>query len=127
MALYEHIFIARQDISTQQVEGLTDMITAVLEENDGKITKNEYWGLKSLAYRVKKNRKGHYSLLNIEADHAAVAEMERRISLNYYIIRHLTLRVDAHETDESVQMRNKNRDDRRTPRRGASDFEGASE
>jgi small subunit ribosomal protein S6 len=127
MALYEHIFIARQDISTQQVEGLTDMITAVLEENGGKITKNEYWGLKSLAYRVKKNRKGHYSLLNIEADHAAVAEMERRISLNDDIIRHLTLRVDAHETEESVQMRNKNRDDRRTPRRGASDFEGASE
>ena len=127
MALYEHIFIARQDISTQQVEGLTDMITAVLEENDGKITKNEYWGLKSLAYRVKKNRKVHYSLLNIEADHAAVAEMERRISLNDDIIRHLTLRVDAHETDESVQMRNKNLDDRRTPRRGASDFEGASE
>ncbi len=127
MALYEHIFIARQDISTQQVEGLTDMITAILEENGGKITKNEYWGLKSLAYRVKKNRKGHYSLLNIEADHAAVAEMERRISLNDDIIRHLTLRVDAHETEESVQMRNKNRDDRRTPRRGASDLEGEAE
>jgi small subunit ribosomal protein S6 len=124
MALYEHIFIARQDISSQQVEGLTDMIVAVLEENGGKVLKNEYWGLKSLAYRVKKNRKGHYSLLNIEADHAAVAEMERRISLNDDIIRHMTLRVDEHEADESVQMRNKNRDDRRGSRRSDSDDNG---
>jgi len=124
MALYEHIFIARQDISSQQVEGLTDMIVAVLEENGGKVLKNEYWGLKSLAYRVKKNRKGHYSLLNIEADHAAVAEMERRISLNDDIIRNMTLRVDEHEADESVQMRNKNRDDRRGSRRSDSDDNG---
>jgi small subunit ribosomal protein S6 len=124
MALYEHIFIARQDISSQQVEGLTDMIVAVLEENGGKVLKNEYWGLKSLAYRVKKNRKGHYSLLNIEADHAAVAEMERRISLNDDIIRHMTLRVDEHEADESVQMRNKNRDERRGSRRSDGDENG---
>ena len=124
MALYESVLIARQDISSQQVEGLTDMIVAVLEENGGKVLKNEYWGLKSLAYRVKKNRKGHYSLLNIEADHAAVAEMERRISLNDDIIRHMTLRVDEHEADESVQMRNKNRDDRRGSRRSDSDDNG---
>lgn len=117
MALYEHVFIARQDISSQQVEGLIDMMQAVLEENGGKITKIEYWGLKSLAYRVKKNRKGHYSLLNIDASHAAVAELERRISLNDDIIRSMTLRVDAHEADDSVQMRNKNRDERRGSRR----------
>lgn len=117
MALYEHVFIARQDISSQQVEGLIDMMQAVLEENDGKITKIEYWGLKSLAYRVKKNRKGHYSLLNIDANHAAVAELERRISLNDDIIRSMTLRVDEHEADDSVQMRNKNRDERRGSRR----------
>ena len=123
MALYEHIFIARQDISAQQVEGLVDLAQAVLEENGGKITKNEYWGLKSLAYRVKKNRKGHYTLLNIEADHAAVAELERRIGLNDDIIRHITLRVDEHETDESVQMRNKNRDERRSSRRDEGNFE----
>jgi small subunit ribosomal protein S6 len=123
MALYEHIFIARQDISAQQVEGLVDLAQAVLEENGGKITKNEYWGLKSLAYRVKKNRKGHYTLLNIEADHAAVAELERRIGLNDDIIRHMTLRVDEHETDESVQMRNKNRDERRSSRRDEGNFE----
>ena len=127
MALYEHIFIARQDISAQQVEGLVDMAQAVLEENGGKITKNEYWGLKSLAYRVKKNRKGHYTLLNIEADHAAVAELERRISLNDDIIRHMTLRVEEHEADESIQMRNKNRDERRSARREEGNYErGAS-
>ncbi|MFL2946189.1 MAG: 30S ribosomal protein S6 [Parvibaculales bacterium] len=124
MALYEHVFIARQDISSQQVEGLTDMITAVLEENGGKITKQEYWGIKSLAYRVKKNRKGHYSLLNIDAEHVAIAEMERRISLNDDIIRFMTLRVDEHEAEESVQLRNKNRDERR-PRRDANPEEGA--
>ncbi len=123
MALYEHIFIARQDISAQQVEGLVDMAQAVLEENGGKITKNEYWGLKSLAYRVKKNRKGHYTLLNIEADHAAVAELERRISLNDDIIRHMTLRVEEHEADESIQMRNKNRDERRSARREEGNYE----
>ena len=123
MALYEHIFIARQDISAQQVEGLVDMAQAVLEENGGEITKNEYWGLKSLAYRVKKNRKGHYTLLNIEADHAAVAELERRISLNDDIIRHMTLRVEEHESDESIQMRNKNRDERRSARREEGNYE----
>ena len=124
MALYEHVFIARQDISSQQVEGLTDMITAVLGENGGKITKQEYWGIKSLAYRVKKNRKGHYSLLNIDAKHDAIAEMERRISLNDDIIRFMTLRVNQHETEDSVQLRNKNRDERR-PRRDANPEEGA--
>ncbi len=122
MALYEHIFIARQDISSQQVKGLTDMVTAVLEENGGKITKQEYWGIKSLAYRVKKNRKGHYSLLNIDAEHGAISEMERRISLNDDIIRFMTLRVDEHEVEESVQLRNKNRDDRR-PRRDSNSAE----
>ena len=124
MALYEHVFIARQDISSQQVEGLVDMMKAVLEENGGKITKNEYWGLKSLAYRVKKNRKGHYSLLNIDASHEAVSELERRISLNDDIIRHITIRVDEHEAEESIQMRNKNRDDRRGPRRDDDDRRG---
>ena len=126
MALYEHVFIARQDISAQQVEGLVDMAQAVLEENGGKITKNEYWGLKSLAYRVKKNRKGHFTLLNIEADHAAVAELERRIGLNDDIIRHMTLRVDEHEAEESIQMRNKNRDERRSARRDEGNFERSS-
>ena len=122
MALYEHIFVARQDVSSQQVEDLQTMITQIITENGGKITKTEYWGIKSLAYRVKKNRKGHYSLLNIDAPHEAIAEMERRISLSDDIIRHLTLRVDAHEDGDSVQLRSKNRDEQRN----ASDDDNAA-
>ena len=125
MALYEHIFVARQDVSSQQVEDLQTMITQIITENGGKITKTEYWGIKSLAYRVKKNRKGHYSLLNIDAPHEAVAEMERRISLSDDIIRHLTLRVDAHEDGDSVQLRSKNRDEQRNA--SDDDNEAASE
>ena len=125
MALYEHIFVARQDVSSQQVDDLQTMITQIITENGGKITKTEYWGIKPLAYRVKKNRKGHYSLLNIDAPHEAVAEMERRISLNDDIIRHLTLRVDAHEDGDSVQLRSKNRDEQRNA--SDDDNEAASE
>ena len=125
MALYEHIFVARQDVSSQQVEDLQTMITQIITENGGKITKTEYWGIKSLAYRVKKNRKGHYSLLNIDAPHEAIAEMERRISLSDDIIRHLTLRVDAHEDGDSVQLRSKNRDEQRNA--SDDDNEAASE
>ncbi|MGI9440378.1 MAG: 30S ribosomal protein S6 [Parvibaculales bacterium] len=125
MALYEHIFVARQDVSSQQVEDLQTMITQIITENGGKITKTEYWGIKSLAYRMKKNRKGHYSLLNIDAPHEAIAEMERRISLSDDIIRHLTLRVDAHEDGDSVQMRSKTRDEQRNASDG--DNEAASE
>ncbi len=116
MALYEHVFIARQDISTQQVEGLQDMVSQILEENGGKVTKTEYWGLKSLSYRVKKNRKGHYSLMNIDASHEAVAEMQRRTGLSDDIIRHMTLRVDTHEDDESIQLRSKKHDNRHSHR-----------
>ena len=125
MALYEHIFVARQDVSSQQVDDLQTMITQIITENGGKITKTEYWGIKPLAYRVKKNRKGHYSLLNIDAPHEAIAEMERRISLNDDIIRHLTLRVDAHEDGDSVQLRSKNRDEQRNA--SDDDNEAASE
>ena len=114
MALYEHIFIARQDVSPQQVEELQAMITQIIADYGGKITKTEYWGVKSLTYRMKKNRKGHYSLLNIEASHMAIAEMERRMRLNDDIIRHLTLRVEAHDDGDSVQLRRKKRDERRT-------------
>ncbi|GIR10142.1 MAG: 30S ribosomal protein S6 [Hyphomicrobiales bacterium] len=96
MALYEHVFIARQDISSQQVEGLTDMITAVLEENGGKITSRNI-GASNRLLTGQKEPEGHYSLLNIDAEHGAIAEMERRISLNDDIIRFMTLRVDEHE------------------------------
>ena len=82
MPLYEHIYLARQDVSPQQVEELTNSLTEVLTQGGGKVTKNEYWGLKSLSYRIKKNRKAHYSLLNINAPAPAVAEMERQMRIN---------------------------------------------
>lgn len=112
MALYEHVFLARQDISTGQVESLTKEFTGIIAEAGGKIAKTEYWGLKPLAYKIKKSRKAHYTLLNIDAEHAAVAEMERRMSLSTDIIRHMTIRVDEHETEPSVQMRKSDRDER---------------
>jgi small subunit ribosomal protein S6 len=110
MALYEHIFLARQDVSAQQVEDLTNQLTEVLSAGGGKVTKNEYWGLKSLAYRIKKNRKAHYSLLNIDAPAPAVAEMERLMRINEDILRFMTVRVDKLEEGPSAMMQK--RDDR---------------
>lgn len=107
MALYEHVFIARQDISAQQVEELTGTIGTWIDEKGGKVVKNEYWGLRTLAYEIKKNRKGHYTLMNIDAPHEAIDELERRIGLNEDIIRHMTLRVEEHEEGPSIQMRQK--------------------
>jgi len=112
MPLYEHVFLARQDISAQQVEGLVDTYRALLEENGGTVGKTEYWGLKSLAYKIKKNRKAHYTLMNIDAPHEAVAEMERQMGLSTDVIRFLTLKVDEHETEPSAMMRRSDRDDR---------------
>jgi len=112
MPLYEHVFLARQDISAQQVDGLVDTYRALLEENGGKIGKTEYWGLKSLSYKIKKNRKAHYTLLNIEAPHQAVAEMERQMGLSTDVIRFLTIKVDEHETGPSAMMRRSDRDER---------------
>jgi small subunit ribosomal protein S6 len=108
MPLYEHVFIARQDVSAQQVENLTEQFSNIITENGGTIAKSEYWGLKNLAYKVKKNRKGHYQLLNIDAPHAAVAEMERQMGLNEDVLRHLTLRVDEHEEGPSAMMQSRN-------------------
>ena len=113
MPLYESVYIARPDISATQVEALTADWTKILEENGGKVTKDEYWGLKSLAYRIKKNRKGHYSLMNIDAPAAALAELERNMHLNEDVLRYMSIRVDEHEEGPSVMMQNKsNRDDR---------------
>lgn len=119
MAFYEHIFLARQDISAAQVEELTNTYTALLEANGGKVTKTEQWGLKSLTYRMNKNRKAHYTLLNIDAPHAAVAEMERHMSISEDVLRYMTIRVDALEEGPSVMMQKRDRDDRpdRGPRR----------
>ena len=95
MALYEHVFLARQDVSNTQVEALTKEYSDIIEQGGGKVTKSEYWGVKSLAYKIKKNRKAHFSLLNIDAPPAAVAEMERRMGISTEIIRFLTVKVGA--------------------------------
>lgn len=118
MPLYEHVFLARQDISQAQVEALTKEFSQVIEEGGGKIAKSEYWGVKTIAFKIKKNRKAHYSLLNIDAPPAAIAEMERRMGISSDIIRFLTVRVEEHEAEPSVQMRKSDRDDRRDGDRG---------
>ena len=112
MPLYEHVFLARQDVSQTQVEALTKEFTQVIEEGQGKVSKTEYWGLKSLTFKIKKNRKAHYSLLNIEAPSAAVNEMERRMGIHTDVIRFITVKVEAHETEPSAQMRKSDRDER---------------
>lgn len=113
MPLYESVYIARPDISATQVEALTADMTKILEDNGGKVTKDEYWGLKSLAYRIKKNRKGHYSLLNIDCPAAALTEMERNMRLHEDVLRYMSIRVDEHEEEPSVMMQSKSsRDDR---------------
>lgn len=118
MPLYEHVFLARQDVSQQQVEAMTKEYSDVIAEGGGKVTKTEYWGLKGLAYKIKKSRKAHYALLNIEAPSAAVAEMERRMGLSTDVLRFLTLRVDALEAEPSVMMRKQDREERGGDRGG---------
>lgn len=112
MPLYEHVFLARQDISAQQVEALMQSFRSILEEGGGSVGKTEYWGLKSLAYRIKKNRKAHYALMNIDAPHEAVAELERQLRLSTDVIRFLTLKVDEHDSAPSAMMRRADRDER---------------
>src|SRR5688572_25965046 len=104
MSFYECVYIARQDVAAAQVETLTQTFSAVITEGGGQVTKTEYWGLKSMAYRIKKNRKGHYVLMNVDAPPAAVAEMERRMSINEDVLRLLTVRVDALEEGPSAMM-----------------------
>jgi len=116
--LYEHVFLARQDISQTQVDALTKEYGDLITEGGGRVAKVEYWGVRPLAYKIKKNRKAHFSLVNIDAPPAAVAEMERRMRLSPDVIRFLTVRVDAHETEPSIQMRKSDRDDRRDGDRG---------
>jgi small subunit ribosomal protein S6 len=121
MSLYENIFIARQDISGAQVDTLADTFTELVTANGGEIKKREYWGLRNLAYRMRKNRKGHYVLFNIDAPAAAIAELERTMRINEDVIRYLTIRVDALEEGPSVIMQSRgSRDDRR---RGSGDRE----
>jgi len=113
MRLYESVFIARQDITTAQVETMADEFAAIITSAGGSIKKREYWGLRSLAYRIKKNRKGHYSLLNINCPAAALTEMERNMRLHEDVLRYMSVRVDEHEEEPSVMMQSKSsRDDR---------------
>ncbi|MCQ0990224.1 30S ribosomal protein S6 [Jiella marina] len=114
MALYEHVFLARQDVSNQQVDQLVETFRGILESNGGKVVKVENWGLKTLTYRIKKNRKAYYTMLNIDAPSEAVDEMERLMRFNEDILRYMTIRVEAHEEGPSAMMQK--RDDR--PRRG---------
>lgn len=104
MSFYEHVFIARQDLAPNQVDELADKYTAVIEKDGGKVTKRENWGLRNLAYRIQKNRKGYYVLMNIDAPAEAVKEMERLIRLDEDVIRHLTIKVDALEEGPSVML-----------------------
>ena len=125
VSFYESVYIARPDISSAQVEALTQRLTEIVETNGGKVTKNEYWGLKNLAYRIKKNRKGHYSLLNIDAPSAALSELERNMRLSEDILRYLTVKVDALDENPSVMMARGGRDDRGRDRdRGRGGFGG---
>jgi len=118
MPLYEHIFMARQDVTSQQVETMVEQFKGVIEANGGTIAKTEMWGVKSLAYRIKKNRKAHFTLFNIDAPPAAVAEMERQMRINEDILRLITIKVDKHEEEPSVMMQKRDRDDRKDRERG---------
>ena len=114
MPLYESTFIARPDISSQQVDGLAEQFREILTEAGGEIAKTEYWGLRSLAYRIKKNRKGHYYFMNIDAPPEAISAMEHTMRINEDIIRYLTVRVDEHDPNPAplTQSRGRGRDGR---------------
>lgn len=118
MPLYEHVYMARQDVTAQQVDDMTAQYKNVIEQLGGKVTKSEYWGVKSLAYRIRKNRKAHFTLLNLDAPPAALAEVERQERLNEEVLRYLTIRVNAHEDGPSAMMRKADRDRDRDERRG---------
>ena len=116
MSYYESVFIARPDITPAQVESLTDSLKQVIVENGGIAAKDEYWGLKSLAYKIKKNRKGHFTMINLEAPPAAIDELERNMRLNEDILRFMTIKVDALEEEPSIMMRNRGSREDRMPR-----------
>jgi small subunit ribosomal protein S6 len=122
MPFYENVFIARQDISATQADALAETYSNVIAENGGKVTKRENWGLRNIAYRIKKNRKGHYVLLNIDAPPAAVQEMERQMRISEDVLRYLTTRVEELEEGPSAMMRRSRDDDERGPREGGRRF-----
>ena len=116
MAFYEHVVIARQDISPQQAEALNEQLKALIEEQGGHIAKIEYWGLRNLTYRIKKNRKGHYSLLAIDAPSPAVKEMERQLSINEDVLRYITIRVEELDLELSPVLARRDRERSERPR-----------
>ena len=128
MALYEHVVISRQDISPQQAEALNDTMKSLIEAGGGTVAKIEYWGLRNLTYRIKKNRKGHYSLLAIDAPAPAVKEMERQLSINEDVLRYLTVKVEEIDLELSPILARKERERDRSERRppsGYDDYPGA--
>jgi small subunit ribosomal protein S6 len=110
MPLYEHVFLARQDVSAQQVEELTTQFKGVIEQLGGKVTKLEQWGVKSLSYRMRKNRKAHFTFMNVDAPAAALNEIERQERLSEDVLRYLTVRVETHEEGPSAMLRKSDRD-----------------
>lgn len=124
MPLYEHVFLARQDVTAQQVEALVEQYKGVIEAGGGKVEKTEMWGIKSLAYRIKKNRKAHFTMLGITAPAPAVAEMERQMRINEDVLRFMTLKVEEHEDAPSVMMQKRDRDERKDRERRRREEEG---
>ena len=119
MALYEHVFLARQDLAQAQVDALAEAATKIVQDGQGRVVKTETWGLRSLAYRIAKNRKAHYVMMEIDAPGGVVAELERQTQINEDVIRYMTVKVDAHESGPSVMMRKQERDrERRADREG---------
>jgi small subunit ribosomal protein S6 len=122
MPFYEHIFLARQDLSAQQAEEMMAQYKGVIEQNGGSIVGDpEYWGVKSLNYRIKKNRKAHFVMLRLDTPPAAIDEMERQERINEDIIRFITVRVEAHDEGPSIMLQKRDRDERREERRGRRD------
>ena len=120
MPMYEHVFLARQDLSQAQVDALAATATQIVEAGEGKVTKTESWGLKNLAYKIKRNRKAHFVRINIDAPAGVVAELERQTGINEDVIRWMTVRVEAHEEGPSVMMRKNDRE--RTKRREREEY-----
>ena len=112
MPLYEHVFLARQDLAQAQVDALAEIATKIIADNGGSVVKTETWGLRGLAYRIAKNRKAHYVMLDVDAPPAAIAELERQTGINEDVLRVLTIRVDAHEAGPSAMMRKQERSER---------------
>ena len=123
MPLYEHVFLARQDLAQAQVDAIAENATKIIADKGGKVVKTETWGLRGLAYRIAKNRKAHYVMLDVDAPPAAIAELERQTGINEDIIRFMTIRVDEHEQGPSAMMRKSERSERgdRGPRRDDRD------